>query len=527
MGNISSSAMAAGVGAGVQNTVFKSEATVMPRKGLIIATPLPAYADKIPIGKPILVLSPEDVAARTGAGGMAHRLALAFFKGSRNSVPAYLLLEEEPQAAQPATGEIAITAEAQHGGGILALYLAGKAYKVPVVATDSEIEIGNKIEAAINTDLACPVAAVNANGTVALTSKSKGPWGNGITVAVNQRLAEDEALPLGVTCSIIKMSGGMGLPDLAGDIEAGLGTGDSANEQNFTGVVDGYGNDSQILDAKSKYVGEGNDFVGLYSRTVARPFRSMVGDTKTGGEGLQAAIEFTNNRKNERCNGLCSRPGSLSHPQEIAAELLGYMEYMASDRAEASYIDGVLSGVDPGIAARDAGQDWTTEYTNRDLAVRSGVSPLIVEGGAVKTQNVVSFYRPDNIPEISNMYRRMRDIAITQNVLFNLMKNFSSVKWKGFTVVKNKADVTKAVNRAKARDIDDVKDDDLALINSFMDMAWLYDTAFSIQKLKEPTAVQVRPDGGGFNNSISLIYSGEGGILDTIVYVDTSIAVAA
>jgi hypothetical protein len=321
------------------------------------------------------------------------------------------------------------------------------------------------------------------------------------------------------------MSGGMGLPELAADLEAGLGTGDSANEQNFTGVVDGYGKDSQILDAKSQYVGEGNDYVGLYSRTVARPFRSMTGDVSAGSAGLQAAIAFTNNRKLDRCNGMAVKPGSLTHPQEIAAEALGYMEYMANDRAEASYIDGVLSGVDPGIVARDAGQDWTTEYTNRDLAVRSGVSPLIVNSGSVKAQNVVSFYRPDNIPEISNMYRRMRDIAITQNVLFNLMKNFSSPKWQGFTVVKDKSLVTMAINRAKARDVDDVKDDDLALINSFMGMAWLFDTAYPIQKLKEPTAVQTRLDGGGFDNSLCLIYSGEGGILDTRVYVDCSIAV--
>jgi hypothetical protein len=409
---------------------------------------------------------------------------------------------------------------------VLALYVAGKAYKIPVVATDSETVIGGKIEAFINNDSACPVVAANANGAITLISKSKGPWGNGITVAVNQRLAEDEALPEGVSCLITPMSGGMGLPDLAEDLEAGLGTGDSANEQNFTGVVDGYGKDSQILDAKSQYVGEGNDYVGLYSRTVARPFRAALGNIETGSAGFQAAIDFTNNRKNDRCNILCSRPGSLSHPQEIGAELLGYMEYMANDRAEASYIGGILSGVDPGIVARDNGEDWTVDYTNRDLAVRSGISPLIVEGGSVKAQNIVTFYRPDNIPEISNMNRRARDLAITQNVLFNIKKNFSGPKWQGFTVVKDKASVTSAVNRAKARDTDDVKDDILALINSFQGLGWLYDTAFSIQKLKEAEAVQVRLDGGGFNVSIYLVYSGEGGIIDTRCYVDCSIAIA-
>ena len=527
MGNISSSSTAAGVGAGVENTVFKSEATVLPRKYLIIATQSPAYLDCAPIGKPILVTSPEDVSGKAGFGTMAHRLAMAAFRGSKNSVPVYLMLQEEPETAQAATGGISFSTDAKHDEGILSLYIAGKAYKVPILSSDIQNTIGERVSSTLGKDISCPVAVTHNNGTVTLTSKSKGPWGNGITIAVNQRLAENECLPQGVFCVISGMSGGSGLPDLEAGLEAGLGKGDSANEKQFTDIVHGYGQDSQILNALSKYVGEGNEFSGLYSRTVARPFRSIIGNTETGSEGLQAAIDFTDNRKVDRCNGMCMRPGSLTHPQEIAAELLGAMSAIAHDRAEGSYIDIILSGVDPGTVARDEGQDWTTEYTNLDLAVKSGISPLIIKDGAVFSINVVSFYRPSNIPEISNMYRRMRDICLTQNILHNLIRNFSSSKWKGFTVVKDKANVTKAINRAKARDIDDVKDDDLALINSFMSMAWLYDTEFSIKALKSPLAVQVRPDGGGFNNSLSLIYSGEGAILDTIVYVDTSIAVAA
>ena len=525
MANISSSAMAAGVGAGVQNTVFKSEASVMPRKALILATLAPAFAGNVPIGKPVIVTSPEDVADKAGSGGMAHRLALALFRGSKNSVPVYLMAEEEPQNAQAATGEIAVAAEQSHGEGVIALYVAGKAYKIPVLADDDAADIGERVTATVNADAACPVVLAHNSGAITITSKSKGPWGNGVTVAINQRLAEKEALPDGITVAITAMSGGSGLPDLEAGLKAGLKDGDSANEDRYTGVIHGYGDDSQILNALSKYNGEGNEFSGLYSRTIARPFRSMIGNTQAGSAGFQAALNFTANRKIDRCNGICIRPGSLTHPAEIAAELLGAMEAVANDRAEGSYIDLILSGVDPGIAARDAGQDWTTEYANRDLAVRSGISPLIVRDGAVYSQNVVSFYRPSNIPEISNMYRRMRDIAITQNVLYNTKNNFSSEKWQGFTVVKDKSKVTDTASSKKARDIDDVKDDDLALIGSFMRKGWLYDDEFSINALKSPQAVQVRMDGGGFNNTMKFVYSGEGGILDTIVQVDTSVAV--
>jgi len=527
MANISSSAMAAGVGAGVQNTVFKSEAAVMPRKALIIATLSAAYADNVPIGKPVIVTSPEDVTSKAGSGSMAHRLAMAFFRGSKNSVPVYLMAEEEPQGAQAATGEIVITAEQPHGEGVIALYVAGKAYKIPVLADDDTADIGERVTATVNADTACPVVLAHNNGVITLTSKSKGPWGNEITVAINQRLAEKETLPDGITVAITAMSGGSGLPDLEADLKAGLGDGDSSNEDRYTGIAHGYGDDSQILDALSKYVGEGNEFTGLYSRTIARPFRSLIGNTQAGSAGFQAALDFTANRKTDRCNGMCVKPGSLTHPAEIAAELLGAMEAVAGSLAQGSYIDLILSGVDPGIVARDAGQDWTTEYANRDLAVRSGISPLIVKDGAVYSQNVVSFYRPQNIPEISNMYRRMRDISITQNVLFNIMRNFSSEKWQGFSTHKDKSKVTDTASSKKARDIDDVKDDDLMLIDSFMRKGWLFDDEFSINALKSPQAVQVRIDGGGFNNNMCFVYSGEGGILDTIVQVDTSVAVIA
>jgi len=525
MGNISPSSMAAAVGAGVKNVVHKSSATVMPRKLLIIATQSQAYLDCAPLGKPFLVTSPEDVTGRSGFGTMAHRLALAAFRGSKNSVPVYLMLLEETPSSQSATGQIAVTAEASHAGGELALYVGGKAYKITVTPDDTAAAIGEKIADALERDLACPVVASNAGGNVTLTSKSKGPWGNGITVAVNQRLREDEALPDGVTCAITAMSGGSGLPDLEAALLNGLGRGDSANEDEFTGEVDGYGKDTQILNAKSQYVGEGNEFSGLYSRTIARPFRSMTGDTSTGSAGLQALTDFTANRKNDRCNGICAKPGSLTHPAEIAAELMGAMEAVSGGAAEGSYIGLLLSGVDPGVVARDSGQDWTTEYTNCDLAVKSGISHLIVANGSVTVQNVMSFYRPDSIPPESNAYAKMRNIAVIQNILYNLKKNFKSEKWQGCTVVKDKSLVTVAVNRYKARDVDDVKDDLLALINSFMSMAWLYDTEFSIKKLKEPDAVQPRLDGSGFNNSLYLILSGELGITDTVAYLDTSIAI--
>jgi hypothetical protein len=70
-----------------------------------------------------------------------------------------------------------------------------------------------------------------------------------------------------------------------------------------------------------------------------------------------------------------------------------------------------------------------------------------------------------------------------------------------------------------------VIDDLVALAKSFEDHAWIYESDFTINRLKQAGAVSIRPGGIGFDNVLSVIFSGEGGIIDTEVQFDTSLAV--
>jgi phage tail sheath gpL-like len=501
---------------------FSSE--TLPRKILIIATALAGFQDRHIRGEPFPVVSPEDLASKCGPGGMAHRLAAAAFRGSREAVPVYCLIEDDNPAAAPATGEIELQVSAPEAG-TLSLYVAGKKYGVPVQANDSATLLGDRVVSALSADESCPISAVNVNGTLTLESKSAGPWGNAITVAVNQREREGEKTPLGVTVTITPLSGGAGLPDLAADLPLALGSGDSANEEWFTDIIHGYGQESAILDALSNYNGVGNENQGLYSETVGRPFRSLVGDAGEGSQGLGSLINLTKNRKNDRTSGVIVRPGSLTHPAEIAAEAAGYMAYANAERAEAGYNDAILSGVDPGVMARLAGNDWTADYANRDLAVHSGISPATVKGGSVTLTNMVTFYRPDNIPEKNRCFRRARDISIIQNIL-NLYKQvFGSSKWTNFTVVSNVANIQDSASRALARDKDMVRDDLLFVVTQCAARAWIFDTAPSVAFLRTGQAVQTRSGGTGFDTRVPFALSGEGNILDNTVEVDTGFAV--
>jgi phage tail sheath gpL-like len=526
MMSISANYLAAAVGAGVKNVVLKSGSQIVQRKVLVMGTALAAKEAGLVMVTPQLITSPEDAKDRAGAGSAIARAIEAVFRGANYSVPVYAFFQEEPDGAVAATGSIAVTASTP-GAGILYLYVAGKLYKIAVATDSTPTTIGSAIVAALAADPDCPVTGVNVTGTVTFTAKSKGLYGNGITIAVNQRPQDGEALPSGVGVTITAMADGAGVPDLEADMAAGLGSGTSANEDFFTDVVHVYGQDTTALSAIADYVGRGNEFVGLYNELVHRPFRSLTGDVRTGSAGLSALIAITDDRLTDRANGVICRPGSLTNPAEIAAEAIGKMAKENNSLAEANYLDLILTGVDPGNVARMAGLDWTQDANNRDIAVKAGISPTIVEGGSVKMQNVVSFYRPANVPVASNAYRSMRNISILQNFLYNFWLTFSSERWKQFTIVKDVMNVTVAASRARARDIDSVKDDLLALIEAFAANAWIYDKEYSINALRSVDAVTVRTGGDGFVNLVPFILSGEGLILDTTALVDTSIAVVA
>ena len=206
---------------------------------------------------------------------------------------------------------------------------------------------------------------------------------------------------------------------------------------------------------------------------------------------------------------------------DIAAQAIGHMARINNDRAAQSYIGVLLIDIWPG----DTVDRWTSEYDSRDSAVKSGVSPTLVKSSAVVMQNVVTFYRPDSVPVSSNGYRSMRNISILQNIMNNVGVNFSQEKWQGISIVADTARVGNTVDRQKARDVSSVRDDLVALILAFEGRAWIYEAAFSLDKLKEAGAVTIRAGNTGFDNLLSVILSGEGGILDTVTEFDTSIAV--
>ena len=519
---LTSNSLAAANAVGVKNVQFQSVAEVLKRRIAIVATFDPLLTGVVD-DLPVLVTSAEDAGDQFGFGFMAHRLAIAAFKGS-GGVETYIIPQSEAGGAAASAGTIDFSVTTVVAGTLF-LYIAGDLVSVAIpaeisgVATTSD-DIAILVAAAINADPDLPVTAT-VDGVITdqvdILAKSKAAYGDDIDLSVN--LGFGQSLPGGVAAVIVQMSGGSGIPDIQTALETGLGTGDTANDLGITDLVHGYGLDSGTLDAISTYVGAGNGFTGLYDKLVARPFRALTGDTTADTAGLNALIAISDTRLQDRANGVIAAPGSQSHPSAIAAQAIGILARVNNNLAEQTTIDELLTGVWPG----DNSDQWTSAYDSRDTAVSKGIGTTLLKNGVMTIQNLVTFYRPASVPVSSNGYRSMRNISILQNILATVKTNFEQEKWKGISIV---ADTNKVGgnSKAKARDVGSVLDDLVALAISFETNAWIFTASFTIDGLRESGAVTIRTGGDGFNSILKVILSGEGGILDTVVEFDTSIA---
>jgi phage tail sheath gpL-like len=511
--------LAAAVGSSADNVQFQPAAENVPRKILIIGTYDPAktlVVDEVPVQ----VLSAEDAGNRFGFGFMVQRMVKAAFQGGQG-IDVYVQPQSEAGGAAASAGDIDYTGATGVLAGTIALYIAGQLVEVTVEDADTAANIATKTVAAINAIADMPVTAlINVTPEILdLTAKSKGPGGDEISIAYN--LAGEE-YPTGVVApAITAMTGGTGLPDID-DALNGLGTGDDANEAFFTDVVHGYGIDGTTLGKISTYVGPGDDVTGLWAKTVSRPFRALTADITAGSAGLTALQALADARRTDRANGIIAVPDSESHPAEIASLAIGHMARLNQERASQHYVGILLEGVWPG----DKGSDrWTSDFDNRDTAVKNGISPTKVNAGNVLLQNVVTMYRPASVAPTSNGYREMANISKLQNMLYTQRQLFEQEKWQGVSIVADVSQVTSVTDRAKARDIDSVKDDMVALYKAWAAKAWIADAGFSIDALKNADSVTVREAGDGFNITTEVILSGVGNIFDAVIKFDISFAV--
>lgn len=501
----------------LENVVFSPSIENLKRKIIIVGN----YDETIALteNEPFRVFSAEQVGKDTGWGYMLHRLAQKVFRGTRSQVETWVIPQPENVAATAATGSIDFTASAGVKAGTIPLYLG--ADRVPVLIADGDdgAAIASKVDDAVDAIKELPVTSDDAAGVLSLTAKSKGTWGNDITIEF--ALQEGESLPDGVSAVVTDMAGGAGLSDIQDALDA-LGLDDAQNEKYFTDFVHGYGLDTTTLDAISSYNGIADEESGNHKPEVSRFFRSLVGDTTSDVAGFSALLVISGNRKElDRTNGVFPAPGSPNHPQEIAAQVVGVAARINNIDPAKGYTDEVLEGIFPGALA----DRWTNNYDRRDEAVRNGVSTSFAKNNLLTISKLITFYHPDAVPQANNGYRDFLSISKNQNITNAYRNNFYAKFWKQITLVQNKQLVSDSVARFSVRDIDDVISALIQFTFLIAEKGWIFTPDFTISEIQKGGKVELRDPPNGFNITYSYILSGEGGIFNSRLEFDTSIAI--
>lgn len=506
---------------GVENIPFTSPTDVLPRKILLFG-----YADptldgvSYVSGQLYKVASASEVSAKFGYGHEVSRLAEWSYRGSLG-VETWVLAAT--QSGDKAAGSIQVTASGVLAG-TLHLFISGEYVPVAVSNNDTAANIEAAIVASINADLTLSVEAstlapvADAANTIA---KDAGVFGNYTKISFNEQYGQE--FPVGVSVVVVQPTGGTGgaIPGDANFFDI-LGLNDEQNENYFTDLsISTPGLSPNVLDPVSRWNGEGNDFVGNYSKTVQRPLRSVNGDTAPGDSGYNSLISVANGRKQDRTNGVVTVPGSPNHPQEIAALAMGIAARINNENPAESYVDELLPEVLPGAPT----DRWTSDYTKKDTAVKAGISPTIYDRGAVKLQNLLTFYHPVNVASENNGYRSMRAIAVLQNTTNSVRALFDQESWKRVTIVADVSRVTGLKARLKVKDKRAVENDIISLVRDWGGLSWVYDSDFSINLIKTGEYVAIRAAGTGFDVTIPIVLSGEAWIVDTVVRFDTALTV--
>lgn len=535
---ITPSSLAVARGAGVNNQAFTPTAQDIPRNIVIIGTFNPSLAASITVET---VYGPYSNAAQIGAvfgqGYMIHRLACGVFAGAPSGgVTVWVIPQAEVGGAVAGTHASGIVVSGPStGAGTLAVYVDNIRYAISVTSGMTATQIADAIVAAWTADPNCPVSGVDTTGTIAVTSKSKGPWGNSIPIAIN--IQAGDSLPAGVTVTLNALATGSGVPTIANALNNGLGTGTNANTLPngwwMTDLVHGYlasgttaaatAQDQTTITAISTYNGLASAASGCYDHNVGKPFRCINGDVTNSATVPSALVTFgSTNSTTDRTNAILCVAGSRTHPCEMAAVATGAVNVRAGSAALRPYDGITLPGVDPGPTGM-----WTTDYGNRDTAVKAGLSPTIVVGGAVTLQNIVTFYAANTqVPQTSNGYREWVNLCKLQNIIYSMLSNFRGPKWQGFTIVVDATKVSDPVAKQYVRDVNSVIDDLVALAKAWYGKGWVYSKDFIINALMSTTNPPVVPRtaGDGFTVNLPGILSGIGNIIDATFNFDISLA---
>jgi phage tail sheath gpL-like len=331
------------------------------------------------------------VASKYGNGSPLHLAAKAIHGLTNASVPVYFYGLQENVAGVAATNDITITGTQTQTAEYQVVINNIKSNKFSLIATDTATTAGDKLAAAVNATLGFPVSASNATGTITLTAKSKGSWGNELYADIIDGSGGFIFAGVGV-----KFTGGASNADVQPALDA------IADSEYRTMIVNTFDlSDATALDA-IKTKGEAR-----WNATIKKPFVSFVGSNEATTTAITAV---TSTRADDRINSVFANPDSKDLPLVIASSIAKYVAEQANNSPAENYA-GTLSQLNAGTV------EWGLT-TDKEDAKTQGVGFVRIVNGVVKIHEVITMFDDSQYAEISMPYRKVSDITRLQNVSY-------------------------------------------------------------------------------------------------------------
>ena len=274
-----------------------------------------------------------------------------------------------------------------------------------------------RITAAINAEVSMPMTAADGAGDESdVTSKWEGLSANGITLAIEGPIDQ------GITFAFTQPVGGLVDPDV--NLALALIT-----TKWETVVVSCFpvGVETE-LDAYEAW-GEPR-----WGALVRKPAHVFTGSNETV---LATLTAIGDTRKLDRVNSLVWVPGAVELPLQIAAAGVARIAVQGNNNPPVDY-----AGQRIDVTASSVTSD-PLNFTERDQAVKAGLSTSEQSDSSAFLSDTVTFYHPDG--ETPPAHRYVVDNVKLQQLIYNLQLIFEADEWKGAPlvpddqVIKNKA----------------------------------------------------------------------------------------
>ncbi|HEX7124683.1 MAG TPA: phage tail sheath subtilisin-like domain-containing protein, partial [Thermodesulfobacteriota bacterium] len=316
----------------------------------------------------IRILSGDEAEQQFGRGSMLAAMCRALKANNATTETWAFPLEDNP-AGTAATGSITVGGVAS-AAGTLTLYVAGIRVQVAVAAGQTLAQIATALAAALTAKTELPVtAAVDGvdQTKVNVTARHKGEAGNSLDLRINY--LQGEALPAGLTVTIVQPTGGTGNPDV-------------------TAVFTAIG-DAQYHTIILPYTDAANLTV-VETELAERfgPLKQIEGHAYAAAAGTHAALGTLGDSRNSPHVSIMGASGSPTPPYEWAAAFGAVIAFHGQiDPARPFQTLPLVGILPPAESAR-----FTRE--ERDLLLHDGISTFTVDaGGQVRIERAITTYK--------------------------------------------------------------------------------------------------------------------------------------